>query len=405
MKKKEKSEGYWTIRDNRLFELNKFLENYDAFIGMSKNKTLMSIKRSFKIYGDDLNAAIKELGYDLSLVTGVNYREIFRDFKNLELEIKKFIDTHKRFPVSKDFRYEIKADHAVIKFHGGIDKIKEKMNYKNEFDLIDDSGWNNKSTYEYIVAQFLIKNKIIYKRDQYPFPDSRHTSDFCIYLNGDAIHCEVWAERKNTQGNFFNYKKVHDKKIKQYKKHNIEYLSIYPDIFLRSVNKINEELHNIFKGFVGQKENITYDDLSSINNNPRMINYINDEILLEDIKQYITEDGFLQPPSLLKETVYGTALYRYIVNKYDSYYNFSKEIEVPILRDNKYQKLRQGYWTKNIVFNKFSYMVNTYGKLLNTSELRKINNDEELLGIVHILGKFGGYKKLKNEYVELFQYS
>ena len=87
-------------------------------------------------------------------------------------------------------KHNLDIPSSTIQYFGGIEKLKNDIGYIGE-DLIDDSGFRNRSHYEYIVAQFLIYNNISYIREQHPFPKPYDNlrSDFTFEKsNGDIYH-------------------------------------------------------------------------------------------------------------------------------------------------------------------------------------------------------------------------
>jgi len=157
---------------------------------------------AFKRHNHSIIDAVKELGLEADKL---DFREnamlldkyysidYFKDFDNLKVIIEDFIFKYKKFPTTNELRLNYNIPESVIRKYGGIEKIRLLMEYNNSNDFIDDNGFKNKSSYEYITAQFLIHNNVFYLREQHPFPsnEKNYRSDFMFIVNGKQIHCEI----------------------------------------------------------------------------------------------------------------------------------------------------------------------------------------------------------------------
>jgi hypothetical protein len=89
-------------------------------------------------------------------------------------------------------------DNAVVKLHGGIIKLCEKLN-------IIPSGWYKtidgslvKSVYEAKISNFLFINNIIYSYNERIFENTEHRADFILRNgNGELVNVEMWGYDRN----------------------------------------------------------------------------------------------------------------------------------------------------------------------------------------------------------------
>lgn len=127
-------------------------------------------------------------------------------------------------------------------------KIKADINYNET--LLDDSGYINRSNGEFVIAQFLIKNNIEYKRDvvisKTPEIDGKYNCDFVFYGKNKE---KYWLEFWGLEGcNYFDYDKTKSKKIKLYKKYKLNLIQIHSkDYFKNSYDDFINILENKIK--------------------------------------------------------------------------------------------------------------------------------------------------------------
>lgn len=290
--------------------------------------------------------ALKELGYeDIHTVLKRKPNKYYDNFETLETDLHNLINYFGRFPTLNEITSELNIDSRVIGKHGGIYEIKRKMNYNSKNDLKDLSGFYNKSSYEYIVANFLIKNNISYKREEHPFSDKdgNYRSDFSLERDdGSKIFIEVWGYSSNEN---IKYNKVKKEKKKLYNKYNFELISIEKSIFTsNNMLTINKKLEEIFSKYTDIKNSpiIQYSFIPT--------NDMSDEDIL-NVLLTISGDKDILPdvPLLKKEGKY--PLYNEILKRYGSYFTFAEKY------NKKNTRHQIGYWNKNKIFECFNNII------------------------------------------------
>lgn len=345
---------YYKYKENILKELDSFINEFGhAHIHKHPNghDIYMGIVSRKDGYG--LMDAISDLGYDYLDVLNYIPRGYMDDFKVLEKYIQKFIDENNRFPTKIEINKTIGISDGILQKHGGIFEIKRKMNYFNEDDLIDNNNFINKSVYEFIVAQFLIKNEIPYKREQYPFENRLYKSDFTFYpIDEDEIHVEVWGFRDEGYGEKYNKRKREKKRL--YKEYNIRLIEIEHTIFENYNHKrIQKYLEEIFSDYFTLK----YKDLDY---RYFIASKLSDEEIFEEIMG-LSNDGELPRTHIIKK--YSSSLYIEMINRFGNYTNFA-------LRFDKEPFEKNNYWNKEVIHKHLLDIVNS-GKQLKQDNIKK----------------------------------
>lgn len=241
--------GYWLFKENRMMELDNFIKNNDNSLDFLaiKDRTLYSA-----IINNDgsVNTLVEELGYSYNDICSISLNNFYKEFDNVKDRLEEFISEHNRFPTKNEIINTLKIQQRDIDFHGGMFELKRKMKYVDKDDLVDDNGFINSSSIEHTVAQFLIKNRIPYKREQFPFTKDvgKYRSDFTIETPNKTYHVEVWGY-SDKHGGGFSYKYIERKKEKLhlYQKYNISLISIdYEYIVRKSSKSINKYLTDKF---------------------------------------------------------------------------------------------------------------------------------------------------------------
>jgi hypothetical protein len=273
---------------------------------------------------------------------------------------------------------------------GGYPKIRELLGWKNNY--VDESGFYNDSFNEMIFANYLIKNNISYSRYEKPYPnEGKFTCDFCFTTkDGIKYYCEIWGYPKNkNEDNMIisDYNKTRKIKESLYKKYNLNLISIEGMIFNYKSSKIQQVLYKILKPY------LNYDfievDYSCLRPAPKMT----DKMLLEEALSY-SKDGITLPsPDILNSNGL-SGIYNEIRKRYNNYHVFAEKFGFKTTSKN-------GYWNIDIIFEKFDYMLEKYGKILNTSELAKqVKQDENLKGLNHAISTFGYFRDVLLQYYE-----
>lgn len=186
---------YWEFKENRIKELQKYINTHGTVELIHNNKfgktIYLSIMRHDKL---SLREFIEnDLKINWEYVSSFDVKSPCKELDVIKIEIDKFISDFGYFPTLNDFKYTLNISQRIVDHHGGIFELKRKMGWEDKSDYLDDNRFYNRSSFEYMVAQFLIHNGITYKREQNPFIETNHASDFTIYTDDGECHVEVWG--------------------------------------------------------------------------------------------------------------------------------------------------------------------------------------------------------------------
>jgi hypothetical protein len=245
--------------------------------------------------------------------------------------------------------------------HGGMYEIKRKMNYNDENDLVDDNGFINKSSYEYIVAQFLIHNGVKYKREQYPFlkNEGYYRSDFMFEsLDNKIFHVEVWGFDENHIGEINKrYTNTKREKIGLYNKYDLNLIQIEYKIMAKSsLNKIQEYLKEQFSVIDGLSlKEVANEVLLSPSS-------LSDDEILETIMKYSDNQEYLPTQVILLQN----GLWSYcneIRKRYGDYFKFAEKV-------NKKRQDKTFYWNEETIYKALLNIVK-HNKPIKKSTLKE----------------------------------
>lgn len=378
--------GYWTFRENRLKELKRYINEIGNIENMQGNKFGRLLLTIFREYNERIDTGCIELGFDLSKLRKKGSCKppyYYEDFENLKNGISELIGILKRFPKQKEVLEHLRIGNNILLSYGGIKKIKEIMGYCDENDLIDNRGYKNSSSYEYMVAQYLIGNSIPYKREQYPFGGKykRLRSDFTFYLeNEKEIHVEVWGysqtDKASKRSITYNEKRIVKETL--YNESGYLLIGINYETFQGKYSEVQNKLYNIFSPYL----DLDYKNVDQKSFIPS--NKISDKELLNEIMKYSDDEVMLPKQSKLqKEGV--SFLYIEAINRYGNYYKFAEKFGKLSLRKRK-------AWQESDIFETFDYMVNHYGFILKNEHLKKVKD-------VKIVGVDQGAKKVFGSFI------
>lgn len=319
------SNGYWSIKENRLKELDMYIKENGKLDNFQNDEEGSKLFLAIHNYKDDIYQMVSVLGYNMKNLRkkSVFPAKHFEDINNLKPVIEEFISEYNRFPTYTELTDKLRVPSAAIIHYGGIQKMKSMFDYDISDDFKDDSGFYNRSSYEYMVAQFLFSNKISYKREQMPFPsEGNYRSDFTIYtIDGRKIHVEVWGYSKYIEQNSSRtteYVKNRKHKEKLYDKYNITLISIEPSLFDKNTYQgIQKELKKLFNPYFNIKLEI-FDNEVIIPPNK-----LSDDELFESIMKYSDNEMILPSTMLLQKK--NQSLYNEMRKRYGSIKTFAKK--------------------------------------------------------------------------------
>lgn len=376
---------YWNYKENRINELIKYIDTHHSITNMYEKDEPLYL--AINKYDKSLFDLITEMGFSWEDLSGVNPYNLYSDFFNVEREIRKFINLHNRFPSKDELTKDLKIHQKSIDYHGGMYEIKRKMNYQTDKDLIDNNGFWNRSLLEFRVAQFLIKNKISFKREKFPFPKNEgyHRSDFYIEtINGIAYHVEVWGFSSKNHGKLSrNYSLKKDKKLELYEKYKLNLISIsYDDIENKQITFIQDYFVNKFSTIKGI-ELKKFDD--EIYYNPK---YMSDEEIANVLLQISNNTKILPTQETVRNQNLNSLLIE-IRQRHGSYYNFAckKNLELQTIKHE---------WNAESIEKAFVEIVdNGFPITLKSLEKFKFNGMTNKVNINDI--KLDFYEKYTNE--------
>jgi hypothetical protein len=318
----------------------------------------------------------------------------YDDFEILSKDILQLKTKIGRFPNKEEILTHLKIGYRYLKKHGGMYEIKRKLNVFDERNkFIDNSGFYNNSSYEMIVANFLIENNVPYLREQQIVKNHKFRSDFTVYNQNDKpIHVELWGFLKSNNTKVgLEYNEVREIKEQLYKDHYIEYLSIEPTIFYKkNYNNMQESLMNIFELLINNH------NLKFVKQDVLIPSYEHlDEEILQIALSYSHDINYLPEANIFREKHMG--LYNQILKRYETYNNFAEKFNKKLLYKSN------GYWNINKVFAIYDHMIEKFGKILSRNEVKQNKDTDEKVkdysSIVASLDKmFEGFANLKIKY-------
>ena len=387
---------YWIYKENILKELQEYINKHDGINEISLKD--IQLYRAIIKCNHNVEDLIKELGYSIEDVYHNKPRHYYDKLENLVSTIQLFIDKHGKFPSQNEIIFEIGIYSAhVYKHFNSINELKKYMDYNDKKDLIDHRGDSNRSLYELYVANYLIAQGLSdnYQREQYPFKELEseiipYRSDFTLYPEGKkVIHVEVWGDKSGGRGQLFeNYCRVRQLKEEQYTKYGEEFdlINIEPEVFVGTYDKIEHNLHDIFKDILPLKFNrINIDSLLPLHK-------FNERELFDELMSYSDDKNYLPKGTDLLISYNGGCLIRYVDNKYGGLSYFADKYNVKMVdRQNN-------YWDDQKVFDCFDYLIDTYGKIVSYKASKELK-DDNIQGLFHRIQNSGGLVSLKLKYI------
>lgn len=366
----------WTDKTFALKKLDDFIKNNNfSLVGIADCGSWNHITMMCNKYNYNIQELCQELGYDYWKLKGrntpINY---YRNYDVLKSTIQNFIDENGYFPTIKELKHNFEIPPTTIQYFGGIEKIKNDIGYIGD-DLVDDSGFRNRSHYEYIVAQFLIHNNIAYKREQHPFPTPYDNlrSDFTFEkTDGEIYHLEVWGYNKSDADGSRSkmYCERKNQKLELYSKYNINLISVENEVFSNSFDGIQLKLKELLSDIL--KSELKIIDHQFLVHPNKM----SDQELFDEIMK-ISKD----PTTLPSETDFSDenkCLYYEALKRFGNYGKFAKQFGV--VTNNK-----RGYWSEDTILSRLTDIHKKYSYLPTSIEIRNkklAKSDVLFIGIV-----------------------
>ncbi|AZV43729.1 hypothetical protein BAOM_3120 [Peribacillus asahii] len=341
--------GYWSSVDNIKNELNEYIR-FNGFTGKSdneeQNKKWNMISWSVKRNELDLGELVSDLGYDLNNIQRRKPNGYIIPFEELKEKIDNFVKEYGFFPDQKNLSKDLKIHSSDYQKHGALVEIRDKLGYNDKKYLTDNRGFINKSSFELIVANYLIAQNIPYKREQLPFKvfnkNLNYRSDFTFYLDEKEIHVEVWGGMRtfNGQRELYDYDSVMKEKLQLYEKYNIELISVTPDIFYNSMGMIKKKLYNIFSDYL----NLPFIEVKDRLVSTFTLHEMSDETLFEEIMKFSKIKRVLPSYGTMRENKH-EFLFKEVLKRYDSLKEFAKKNNVITAYDARSKKIMNSVLT------------------------------------------------------------
>ncbi|GAB6423139.1 hypothetical protein bcgnr5372_27630 [Bacillus luti] len=366
--------GYFISEKNRVSFIKNHIVKYGDLKNLTNSSSGWKIIRFLNKYKDNLAEIVEELGYKYYDMVSIKY-DYYENFSILERNINELIEKIGRFPSYDEITKELKCVDRFIAMHGGMTGIINKMNYDTDKELIDDSGYFNRSSYEFIVAQFLIKHNIPFKRDQSPFPDSTKNfkSDFAIYpKSGKEIHVELWGFGTE------EYQETRKEKEEHYKKYSsaIHLVSLEKKMFRKKYDEIQNELIKMLGPLLKM-------DLFKVNNEYIIPKVLSDKQIINELMHY-SEDGEILPKYEYLRKVGKTSLFDEAVKRHGSFMAFAKKYNL------KTQGKSKGFWNEEEVFNQLIKVVKIHGSVKHFMRTHgKCDTANDFKGLFYYIRKIG----------------
>jgi len=387
---------YFTFKENRLKELKNHIDTFGTITNLRKfNKRLYSeILRNKET---PTSLAI-EIGYNIMDICSKLTPHYFDDWDKFELVLRELIKKFNRFPTQAEITKELCIGQQHINRHGGIYEIKRKLNHIDTGDLIDDNGYYNNSSYEYILSQWFIHNTNVDIRrnvliSDNPVIDGNYNCDFVLLLpDNNKLWVEIWGGYRNNQksNTFHNYNNTHDIKMNLYNKYQHKLISLYPEFFdNKKYDSIQIALYELFSDKIECKHKSI--DVEKI------IPYslVNEQEIINQVLSYSKNDSYLPLGKIINKV--NNRLMKEIVKRYGNYGEFSEKIGIPMeFKKNK-------FWNEDKILEYFNLIHSKYNKLLNRPEIINLKDNcnlcKDLSGIIYVINRYGGLINLQLKYL------
>lgn len=335
--------GYWSDIVNVKSELKIYID-VNGHTGKGSNKEQDDkwnmIHWALKKHNIKLDKVVFDLGYNLDDLQRRKPNGYIIPLNELKEKIDSFVNEHGFFPDQKNLANDLKIYNSDYLKHGTLAELRDKFGYNDKKYLVDNRGFINKSSFELIVANYLIAQNLPYKREQFPFrvfdKSLNYRSDFTFYLPDKEIHLEVWGGMKTFKGQreLYDYDAVMKEKIRLYKKYDIELISVTPNIFYNSMGTIKKKLYDILSPYL----NLPFMEVKDRLVSTFTLHEMSDENLLIELMKFSDRDGVLPATDKLRKNKH-EFLYIEVLKRYDSYRHFANNFNLKLSYDFRNKKL------------------------------------------------------------------
>lgn len=360
-------------------KIEKYLEKYKTLDNLSGNedgRKLYYLIYSNKIFVEDV---LEDMGLNYTEITNIlpiGSRYYYDNFENIRKRLEWFIDKYNHFPTKKQMASTLGISQTQIDKHGGINSLKEKTNYFDKKDLIDNRGDYNKSIMELMLANWFIEMDLgkRYERETKLFKEYNYRDDFTFKTEKFDLFVEVWAygEGNKNLNSKFCMQYLKSRKIKEslYKKYNMKLISVEPEVYNGSYEEIQKGFYNIFKDYFNLDfKIINYEKLIS------PVKMTDDEIL-EEVLKYKEGDRLPATCDI------PCSLHMEILKRFKTYRKFSEKYNIKTKRDIT-------DWNIELIFQYFDKLI-VMNKTIETKNLLKLK-----VGLPSAIQKFGSLTHLK----------
>lgn len=384
-------------KDDVIKELTKF-KNILGRTPMEREINLdnlpFSLNVAFRVFNTEkYSKIIKELGWEL-----IGRETIIRSEEELLNDFNMLYQKLNRVPYYReiDNEIDIASYKTYLKCFGSIENVCQRLNinYKINYKgsgagkiIYDNNGNLCKSLIERDISNFFIKNNI-YTDKESNYSDitgdkkDRRRFDWKIYINNTIFYCEYAGMYSNPpRGKIgLKYKNKIESKIKTIKDYNMNDRCI----IILPIDLQTKTLKEIFVPY------FKIDLLDADINDDTFNYYLSDDEIFERIMKYSEDENYLPFVDTFRKSE--NYLYTEIIRRYGNYTLFGE-------RYGKYTNQRRNYWNKDTIYGKFVYMINKYGKILSSTELRKVK-DDNFKGLADRIKGMGGYIDFKFDFYQ-----
>lgn len=266
----------------------------------------------------------------------------------------------------------------AVQKHGGSKKVAKAMGCKIDGCLITSDGHYVNSGNEYLLDEFLFHHKIQHEVNGKISNLTNHRYDFKV----KNYYIEIWGFEESEKERCRIYQEKRKFKENLYKKLNLKLISIEKNVFAQPLEKINNYFKDLFEklGF-----NLNNNKKFDIQNTSKGCRYWNDEKIVEELKEIVNNIN-----------KFPTINYLIVQKRYDLVNAIRRNggnLKFRKILNFNLNKKENGYW-KNIdnIIKEINNHIIKYKKFPSYKDLAKLKKHSLANAIV----KHGGTIYLKN---------
>jgi hypothetical protein len=262
---------------------------------------------------------------------------------------------------------------------GGIYKLAPKFNMKIRNRYISTDDHVLRSSYEYVVDEYLFSRNIEHEIDG--IIDSSSGKNFRYDFKLSDHYIEVWGYIG------VDYNKTRILKEKFYQSLNFNLISIEGDIFNLEIKELENYLDNLF--FKHNYNTVpSKDNFVNLNENIRLQECWTDDIIISHVQEIIDKMGYFPTIEQLLAIDKETRTLVWHINHNGGINKFREILGAPIL------KRQNGYWNDEIIIGELKKVITSNnGKFPSLKELNKLG-ETALTGAILSSGRINKFRKI-----------